>query len=178
MNLRSLLLCLLVVPTLPLCAQAPEPPSPIQIQSLDIQRAKLPNGKADWTKIICKFTNSKDWTDGISFNFSVLVQISGGSNYRVLTGGLSYMNVPKGASDAILYLSPNATARFGTPFAASVDVYRGDRALQTFQWKSNSASVDPEWLTKYPSFAGGLLTVRSTPWILTDTESTPDLISN
>jgi|GEM_PF-1144552 len=165
---------------LSLHAQAPEPPSPVQIQSFEVQKIKLPNGKADWTKLICKFTNTGGWTDGISFNYSVLVQVPGGTgdNYRVLTGGLTYMNVPKGPSNAILYLSPNATARFGTPTAATIEAFRGDRSLGNFQWHSSSASTSSDWLTKYPSFAGSLLSVRSTPWILTDVEGCPDLITN
>jgi hypothetical protein len=182
MKIRLLLAPFAIAPfaiAAPLCAQT-DAPSPIQIQSFDVQKAKLPNSKFEWTKLICKFTNTGAWADGISFNYSVLVQVPGGkaNNYRVLTGGLTYMNIPKGPSTAILYMSPNATARFGSPIATSIDIFRGDRSLLNYQWHSSSASPDADWLTKYPSFAGGLLTVRSTPWVVTDTEGTPDLITN
>lgn len=159
---------------------APDAPSPIKITAIEVQRAKLPNAKSDWTKVICRISNSGGWVDGLSFNFSVLVQLtgSGADKFRVLSGGCTYMNVPKGNSEAIMYLSPNATLRFGTPVAVNVEVFRGDRPLEDFRWKSNSSSVDPNWLTKYSTYQGILLNMPSTPWIFSDIERTGDLIVN
>lgn len=184
MKILPFLLCSLLAAAIVPSGRAQQPPpaapSPIKITGIEIQRAKLPNAKSDWTKIVCRFSNSSGWTDGVSFNYSVLVQPAGtgADKRRVLTGGCTYMNVPKGTSEAIMYLSPNATLRFGTPVAASVEIFRGDRSLEEFQWKSSSASVDPNWVTKYSGYQGILLNMRSTPWIFSDIERTADLLVN
>ena len=160
--------------------QQPPPPSPIKITGIDVQKAKLPNSKSEWTKIICNFTNTVGWTDGVSFNYSVLVQPAGGGGekFRVLSGGCTYMNVPKGPGKAIMYLSPNATTRFGTPVAATIEIFRGDRSLESFSWSSHSTSVDTNWATKYPPYQGMLLNMFSTPWIFSDGDQTADLLVN
>ncbi|MDD5199672.1 MAG: hypothetical protein PHC88_07690 [Terrimicrobiaceae bacterium] len=151
---------------------------PIQIESFQVERATLPGTQRPWTKLTCTINNRGTWADGLSFNYTVLAELGGSAKSRnVLTGGATYINVPSGKSQAVMYLSPNAVARFGEPVAASVQLDRGERTIQTFNWTGKS-SPEADWASKYPTQNGALLNVRATPWSLLDSERGGDLIVN
>ncbi len=151
-----------------------EEKSPLKIQSVQVEAGVLPNSKREWTKIICSFDSPLEWVDGLSFNFIALVS-TGGSSFRVVTGGETYMNVPKGKSQAIMYMSPNSTERFGKPKAVQVDIYRGDLPIGSFNWTDGQVSPASDWTSKYSAYEGQLQPMRFTPWIVFDSDKTPDV---
>jgi hypothetical protein len=157
---------------------AAEPsPSAIKIENVEMKTEALPGSNRPWTKLMCRFSSTQKWTDGISFNWAVLVRSPDSSNPRILTGGQTYANIPQGQSLALMYLSPNATARYGQPIAIKVEAFRGDRLIDEFSWEKSGASASANWEQSSNPFSGVLLSIRSTPWILTDSDKSPDLVS-
>jgi len=156
-------------------ADTPTTSSPFKFSRLQVEEAALPGSKKKWTKIICSFTSPLEWVDGLSFNFIALVgKESSEKSLRIISGGETYMNVPCGESKAIMYMSANATTRFGQPVAVKVDIYRGDLQVGTYTWTNGQVSLPTDWTNKYSTFEGILQPMRFTPWLLIDSDKTPD----
>lgn len=150
--------------------------APLKIEGIEVEEASLPGSNKKWMKVICTFTSPVDWVDGLSINFAALVSASGNLDrgMRIVSGGQTYMNVPKGKSQAFMYMSPNATARFGKPLAVNIEVFRGDLPVGSYNWTNGQISPPSEWVTMFPSFQGILQPMRFTPWVMIDSEKTPD----
>lgn len=172
--LAALAPCLLLAQEPPAPAR---PPANLAIEKFDVVKAALPGSKREWAKLVWRFRNDAGWLDGLSFNVFVLVEPpgAGAGKRRVMTSGLTYSNVPTGINQGILYLSPLAVQRFGTPIAVRIEPFKGDRPQEVFEWKSGEAAVPANWMQAYPSDSGSLQITRSTPWIILDSDLTPDL---
>lgn len=168
--LKSILPILIFLGTQTLPAQNAAPQAGIKIDSFEVEKAKLPGSEREWSKLICNFTNSVGWVDGLSFNYSALVESEEGKT-QVVTGGLTYVNVPKGANKAIMYMSPLATARYGAPVSVNIEIFRGDLPIQSFKWGKNQ---NENWFSKYSTQAGVLKSVQATPWVVYDADLCAD----
>ena len=146
----------------------------IKLIDAKFEKAKLPNTEMDWVKLVCRFSTEKEWTDTVSLNFEVIVGEPGVNNKRVLTGGVTYINVPKGVNTAIMYLTPNTLKRFGTPEAFSVVAYRGDLPIGEIL-SSGAKQFTLEEKSNMLRFDGAIQNVRYTPWLLFDFGKTPDV---
>ncbi len=146
----------------------------LKLLSLDLEEATLPNSNLKWIKLVCKFSTEKAWTDSISLNFEAIVSDPETSSRRLLTGGASYINIPKGVNTAIMYLTPNTVARFGKPDSASVFAYRGDQPVGETVL-ANSEKITLEEKAELLRFDGAIQNVRFTPWLILDYGKTPDL---
>ena len=142
------------------------------IEMIDVTTDTLPDSTLEWTKIICDFKTTEQWSDGVSINYLVLVKNSGESDKRLLTGGLTYMNVPAGTSRGVIYLSPNATLRYGEPLGIKVEIFRGDRIIGEKIWGSSI----PEDVQSLTQAHGILKSVYETPWLTIDAAKSPDLL--
>ena len=140
----------------------PQPEKLIKLEKFDIQKQSLPNSKQIWTKLVCTFSTTKDWLDGASFNYYVLLEGQGeNKKYRIIEGGVSYSNVPQ-----------------GEPVLVSIKTFQGDEESDSLDWNGGgSKNTEKDWIRKYPRFNGILLNVRSTPWLLIDYNETPDLMA-
>jgi hypothetical protein len=146
----------------------------IKLLNIKIEEGVLPNTTEKWLKLICTFSTEKEWTDVVSLNYEAIVGEPGGANKRLLTGGVSYINIPKGTSQAIMYLTPNTLKRFGTPDAVSVFAYRGDLPIGETS-SSGAQQFTLEEKGEMLRFDGAIQNVRFTPWLLFDFGKTPDL---
>ncbi len=144
-----------------------------------IQEA-LPGTTENWAKLVCDFKTTDPWTDNVTFRYSMIVdpQIGKKSRLRNLTGEITYSNVKEGTSSAVMYLSPNATERFGTPVAARVEIVVNDLVIDSIDWlpDGNGEGYDAVTQKRAPAYRGILLSMGSTPWLIHDMERTPDLI--
>lgn len=169
---------ILLVVTSPLLAQVsaptPEAPPPISLKAVTLEKASLPGSALSWTKIITEFESKLTWADGITFSYSVIV--TDGVKLRLLVGGVRYANIPKGANRAVMYLSPRATARFGSPVACIVEGVFDDEEIGSVKWKNPSAPSIATDLTTLDRRNGVLLNILSTPWVVYDFEKSPDVL--
>jgi hypothetical protein len=165
---------------LPLVAQAQTPPEPeppaVVIDDVKLETASLPGSSLKWIKIIATFTTQKPWLDGVVFSARALLGQE--ESMRLVTGNVRYANVPAGKHNAIFYLSPRASQRFGAPLAVEISAFHNDAESSEKIWKSPSftgKSVDMNTVNTYPNI---LVNVSRTPWILIDYEKSPDLAGN
>lgn len=155
--------------------------SPVKITGFQLKNENLSGNNLPWTKFLCRFQTEKKWMDAVGFTFVALlhtVSEDGKDKFAIVRNGVQYANVPGGENLAIMYLSPNATKRFGTPVAVRVRATFGDEAANAFLWKDesfNKLKIDENWLNIYPVMDGVLLNVAKTPWIVVDFGLTPDL---
>ncbi|GAB4171426.1 MAG: hypothetical protein Fur0032_10620 [Terrimicrobiaceae bacterium] len=150
--------------------------SPIQIESVRVEPATLPGSSLRWAKLIAEFSTTEPWLDGVVFSATAL--LGEGESARLVTGNVRYSNIPKGRHSAILYLSPRAAARFGSPELVQFTAFHRDMEASQMTWKNPSAGSLPEnWqsLNVYPNV---LVNVTRTPWILVDYDKTPDVAGN
>ena len=147
---------------------------PIQITKFNIETDAAQGGGGKWSKLIATFSSSPEWADGLVFNYEVLVQAE--DRFRVLTGLVRYANVPKGISEAVLYLSPSATKRFGAPVAATIGAFYNDQESSVFKWTTGQ-KLPEGWNLKYNKYNGVLLNIMYTPWIASDYGRYPDLMA-
>ncbi len=146
----------------------------LKLLSVVVEEVTLPNSQQKWLKLICSFSTEKAWTDSISLNYEAVVSEPETSSKRLLTGGVSYINIPKGTNTAIMYLTPNTLARFGKPQMLSVFAYRGDQPVgETIM--AGSETIPLEEKASFSRFDGAIQNVRFTPWLLLDYGKTPDL---
>ena len=174
-----LLVALVILPPARLVAQTPEElmkaqAGGVKLVSVDLEEATLPNNPQKWVKVVCKFTTEKKWTDTVSFNFEAVTNDPESSSKRLLVGGVTYMNIPKGNNTAILYITPLTVARFGRPKSVSVSAFRGDNPIGRLEMK-DSDKPTPEEQATFLRFDGALVNPRLTPWIIIDFGKTPDL---
>lgn len=146
----------------------------IKLVSVGFEEASLPGTPQKWIKVICRFTTEKKWTDTLSLNFEAVADDPEGSAKRLLTGGVTYMNIAQGNNTAILYLTPSTIARFGRPKSVSVSAFRGDMPIGRVEL-AGSDKFSPEEAATFLRFDGAMLNVRFTPWLIADFGKTPDL---
>ena len=151
---------------------------PVELGDLEIRREALPGSKVNWIKLIVSYSTTEKWMDGIAFNFEALVRSPDGSTplSRLLTGSITYVNVPAGRHIAIAYLSPGATARFGAPVAVRVQGTKGDEVIGEVLWPSGTNEAEFA-NPKVRRLEGFLSNVRSTPWVVVDSDKTPDVFA-
>lgn len=146
----------------------------VKLLGVEIEEASLPTNPLKWVKIVCRFSTEKQWTDSLSLNFEAIFSDPDSKGDRLLTGGVTYMNIPKGANNAIMYVTPNTLLRFGKPKQVSVNAFRGD--LPIGEVLSAGDRLRPEEKVGLLRFDGALLNVRYTPWLVIDFGKSPDLM--
>lgn len=153
---------------------APVDAPPIKITGIKVETAALPGSSLLWTKVIIGFTSTDKWADGIVFAAQAV--LGDAVQSRVVLGAVRYANVPAGTHNAILYISPRATARFGKPLAVKANCLYKDREIASATWQDPNQSPPDDWtnLNQYP---GVMVNVLSTPWILLDYEKAPDVLA-
>ncbi|MBX7157893.1 MAG: hypothetical protein K1X66_05870 [Verrucomicrobiae bacterium] len=149
-------------------------PPAVKMTKFNIETEAAQGGGGKWSKLITTFSSLPEWADGLVFNYEVLVQVE--DRFRVLTGLVRYANVPKGINEAVLYLSPSATKRFGIPVAVTVGAFYNDQEVDVFKWSSGTKIPDG-WNLKYNTYNGVLLNIMYTPWIASDYGRYPDLMA-
>ncbi len=155
--------------------EAKEKP-PAEITALRVVPASI-GGGAQWTKLLVDFKTAPKWVDGLQLSITALC--GDGSQerpYSVLTGMARYINIPRGASTGVLYISPKTTARYGGVAAARADIYIGDRVVASAELKEG-AKAPPKWEAIYDRRDGALLPITATPWLATEYDKYPDTLS-
>jgi len=171
------LFAFLALPTL-LHAQAQTPtgsppPPPIQIEEFKPEQANAPGG-GTWLRLLAPFRSSPKWCDGIAFYYDILVQKD--DQFRVLSGTARYSNVKAGRHSAVLYMSPSAVARFGTPVAAQVGVGYADELIEAFRWDAPGSRAPEGWVSQFERYPNQLLPINLTPFVATEYGKYPDLM--
>lgn len=176
----NLLAALAAFAIIPLASKAQTPPPKqepaVVINDVKIESASLPGSTLKWAKVIANFTTTQPWMDGVVFSARAL--LGKDDTMRVVTGNVRYANIPAGTHNAIFYLSPRATQRFGAPLAVEVTAMHNDQEASEKTWRNpNAPAKTADWNTvnTYPNV---LVNVSRTPWILIDYEKSPDLAGN
>lgn len=174
MNRNVILPFLILILTAVGSAQTPV----VEMQSLQFKTETAPGSGKQWLKIICQFTTTVPWTDGMGFTFDVLLvpQDEEGKKARpvITSGSCAFTNIPAGTHQAIMYLTPNALLRYGTPQAATVIAVSGDDEVGYLQTKEELDKDLQNWKNDFRRISGILLPLRFTPFIITDYDLMPD----
>jgi hypothetical protein len=160
----------------PINAQTPpkaEEPA-VKLGGIRFETASLPGSTLKWTKVLATFTTHDQWLDGLVF--TAVAVMGEKDSFRVVTGSVRYGNVTAGTHTAVFYISPRATARFGTPVAVEVTAFQRDTEVDTASWKADGASKLPADWKSLNTYQGILVNVMNTPWIMLDYEKSPDVI--
>lgn len=152
---------------------ASTPGADIQILAVDFLKEPAPGGGKPWGKIVIKFLTRPAWSDGLVLGGKVLVEKDGAS--EIITGSVTYLNVPTGNHTGILYLSPGNLERFGEPVVMEINATMGDSSPTVFQTKPKG-KVDKDWTSQF-NYRAGLLPVFQTPFVATETGRGPDYLS-
>jgi hypothetical protein len=157
-------------------AAAQEPPVQIQVDKFRVEAAAPPGGGGQWLRLLADFSSRPGWADGIVFYYDVLV--AKGEDFRVLSGTARYSNVKRGNHSAVLYMSPSAFERFGTPIAAIVRSSYKDEPSGELAWKSaEGGSRAPKgWETQVQRYPGQLVPINFAPFVASEYGKYPDLM--
>jgi hypothetical protein len=153
---------------------ASPPPPPVEVREFKAEPASAPGG-GSWLRLLAAFGSTPSWADGIVFYYDVLVQKD--DQYRVLSGTARYANVKAGRHAAVLYMSPSAVARFGTPVAAQIGVGYKDELIESFNWKAPNATAPEGWSTQFERYSDQLLPIYLTPFVATEYGKYPDVLA-
>lgn len=159
-------------------AQAPAvpeaPPPDIELTKFRIEQVPAAGGTKPWLRLLADFNARPDWADGVAFYYDILVQQ--GEQVRVLSGTARYSNVKRGRHSAVLYMSPNAAERFGTPVAAVVRAsYRDEQASEVI-WEGEGRSAPEGWDKKFQRYPDQLMPIVLTPFVATEYGKYPDAL--
>lgn len=160
-------------------AQAPAPgeqPPEVEIGKFRIEPASAPGGSKQWLRLLADFSSRPTWADGVVFYYDVLV--AKGEEMRVLSGTARYSNVKKGNHSAVLYLSPNAVERFGTPLAATVRSSYKDEPSGEIKWTNPQGGRAPEnWERQAQRYPNQLMPIGLTPFVASEYGRFPDAMA-
>lgn len=152
---------------------APPPGGDVQIVAVDFVKDPAPGGGKPWGKIVVKFLTRPEWSDGLVLGGKVLVEKNGTS--EIITGSVTYMNIPAGNHTGTLYLSPGNLDRYGEPVVIEINATMGDSSPVVFQTKPKG-KVEKDWMTQF-NYRAGLLAVFQTPFVATEAGRGPDYLS-
>lgn len=180
--MRSWFASLLWLSACVLSAQTPAPEaaseqSPVKILAIRaIPASVTPSGPA-WTKLLVDFEVNRPWIDGLQISLIALIgDGSKDSPFSLLTGLIRHLNVPRGKSTSVLFISPNTTARFGSVAAVHADIYLNDRVVSSLDWFGKGAKPDANWMAIYDRKEGALLPITATPWLTIEYDKYPDIL--
>ena len=148
--------------------------APIKFGEVKLETASLPGSSLKWTKVVASFTTKEQWMDGVVF--SALAVLGDKGSHRLVTGNVRYANIPAGTHNAVFYISPWATARFGTPEVIEITALYREVEADSVKWKSETASNLPSDWKSLNTYQGVLVNIMSTPWIMIDYEKSPDVL--
>jgi hypothetical protein len=179
-RILTTVLCLLALHPPAPAQTPPEAEPPVKIRSIELRQGTPPSASKPWTKVVCSFDTTPEWMDGLTLGFEVLLRAPPQDGRkalpRIATGSTTFVNVPKGANTAIMYLPTATLKRFGEPWAIRVSAVTGDNEAGFFEWKNPGSEPPKTWATDYERVSGLLLPVRFTPFLLTDHELMPDTL--
>jgi hypothetical protein len=79
-------------------------------------------GSREWAELNVQFDTEPEWVDEVAFNFYVLLRDRGGSDYTLLKGVVTYVDVERGRShQGVAYVRPAALARYGEIVGVAVE---------------------------------------------------------
>jgi hypothetical protein len=161
-------------------AQAPAPAAPqapppdIELTKFRLEQVAAAGGIKPWLRLLADFGCRPDWADGIAFYYDVLVQQ--GDKARVLSGTARYSNVKRGRHAAVLYMSPSAAERFGTPVAAVVRASYKDEQSSEIKWEAEGKSAPDGWEKQFQRYPNQLMPIVLTPFVATEYGKYPDAL--
>ncbi len=159
-------------------AQAPaaeeEAAPDIEITRFRIEQAAVAGSEKPWLRLLVDFNSRPGWADGITFYYDVLVQQ--GEQSRVLAGVARYSNVKRGRHSAVLYMSPSAVERFGTPAAAIVRASYKDEPASDITWEADGRRAPDGWEKQFQRYPGQLMPITFTPFVATEYGKYPDAL--
>jgi hypothetical protein len=154
---------------------APEAPPPdIELTKFRIEQAPAAGGAKPWLRLLADFNCRPDWADGITFYYDILVQQ--GDKSRVLSGTARYSNVKRGRHTAVLYMSPSAAERFGTPVAAVIRASYKDEPASDITWEAEGRSAPDGWEKQFQRYPSQLMPIVLTPFVATEYGKYPDAL--
>lgn len=163
-----------------LSAQTAPAPTPKQKPEIDVVKFRIepvqaPGGGKSWLRLLADFSSAPAWADGIAFYYDVL--LANGSDYRVVTGVARYSNVKKGSHSAVMYMSPSAVERFGSPVAAEIRTSYKDEPSGEVSWSDPGKSPPKDWAKSFQRYPNQLLPITQTPFVATEYGKYPDSLN-
>lgn len=153
-------------------APKPEEKPEIEPTKFRVEQAQASGGGKSWLRLLTDFSSNPAWADGIAFYYDVL--LSQGSDYRVVSGTARYANVKRGNHTAVLYMSPGAVERFGTPVAAKVRSSYKDLPSGEISWSEPGKAPPDNWDKQFQRYPNQLLSITLTPFVATEYGRYPD----
>lgn len=166
-----------VLSSFSLYSQAPggqEKPPDVEVRKFRVEPATVAGGDQPWLRLLAEFGSRPDWADGIAFYYDVLLQ--SGDDYRVISGTARYSNVKRGLHTAVLFMSPSAVERFGSPVAAFVRSSYKDQPAGEINWEAGGKSAPDGWANKFQRYSNQLLPITLTPFVATEYGRYPDAL--
>jgi hypothetical protein len=155
-------------------AAPPAPPPDIELTKFRVEQVAAAGGAKPWLRLLADFSCRPDWADGITFYYDVLVQQ--GDKARVLSGLARYSNVKRGRHTAVLYMSPSAAERFGSPIAAVVRASYKDEQASEIKWEAEGKSAPDGWDKQIQRYPNQLMPIVLTPFVATEYGKYPDAL--
>jgi hypothetical protein len=147
---------------------------PAEITGMRIESAG--SGGSPWTRVLVDFRCRPKWIDGLQVSMTVLVGDGTEERpYVILSGMARYINVPRGSSTGVLFISPSTTKRYGAVTAAQASIYVNDQAVSTFDYEGSGRAPE-DWQSVYDRREGALLPITATPWVVAEYDKYPDSI--
>jgi len=119
--------------------------------------------REQWLEVEATFASALAFTDEIIFKYFIFL------NGRLLTGEVTYVNIPAGRENrSVMYVSPRTLARFNNnrPVTANVVQNIAVQIVQQGAVKSelSMSAAPPQWYATLPQTAGFVLNKNETPF--------------
>jgi hypothetical protein len=144
----------------------------VEIRKFRVESATVAGGDKPWLRLLVDFGSRPDWADGIVFYYDVLLQ--SGNEYRVISGTARYSNVKRGLHTAVLFMSPSAVERFGSPVAAFVRSSYKDQPAGEINWEADGKNPPDGWANQFQRYSNQLLPITLTPFVASEYGKYPD----
>ncbi len=145
------------------------------IRSPDAGSSKRSSSR-EWAELTIQYDTEAEWTDEVSFQFYVLLKSRNGTEYTLLKGVVTYVDVERGrAHQGVAFVRPAALARFGEITGVAVEaVVKGEvkSVLSDGRLAANKPLPSDWW--KNPKFTpkeGYIVDKSKTPFILVNFDS-------
>jgi hypothetical protein len=115
-----------------------------------------------WLEVEVEFNAAPEWTDELTLKYYILF------NGRVLTGEVTHINIAGGPNRSVMYLIPQAVARFAANRPVLPNAFQ-NIAVQIIQGgavkdESSLARAPGQWFAALSSVSGFVLNKNETPF--------------
>ncbi len=128
-------------------------------------------GSREWAELAVLFDTEPEWLDEVAFQFYVLLRGQAGTEYSLLKGTVTYVDVERGrAHQGVAYVRPAALARYGEIVGVAVEAkVKGEVVSVLSEGRLGPSKPLPSEWWKNPNLSpkeGYILDKSKTPFML------------